>query len=236
MTGAQGFFQIATGLIPVLLFGGFLLNRNRLADKSKPFKGIDGLAMIGVAALGFISIFAESVAISGAAGGKVTASGRLLVIAVILSGMTLIVLDSLAPRVSHLLAKTASQSPLRRLGVPIIALLFTASAMLSAIQIEGAIQTGDERKRTQLVKKLSAEANEMNRRLDERGRQVRQINDEINKYELGPKPATRMLGEVERIRIGNLRTEAMAEVIASQQETKDWIALEHRIKRLLEER
>lgn len=235
MTGEQGFFQIATGLIPVLLFGGFLFNRNRLANRSKPSKGIDELATIGVAALGFVSIVAEAVAISGAVGGTVSASGRLLVIAVILIGMMLIVLDSLTPRVSHLLARTAPQSPFRRLGVPIVALLFAASAMMSAIQIEGAIQTGDEGNRTHLMEKLATKASAMDRRLDERGRRVRQIDDEINKYEIGPKPADRTLSELERSRIGNLRTEAMKEVIASQQEAGDWVAVEHRIKRLLEQ-
>ena len=236
MTGEQGFFQIATGLIPALLFGGLLFNRAHLPDKSKPFRDVDGLAMVGIAALGFLSIVAVATAISGAIGGSVTPPGRLLVIAVILIGMVLIILNSIAPRMSHLIAQRVSSSPIRRSALSIMAVLLAVSATLSAIQIDGAIKFGNDSKRIQLAKELSAEAAEMDRRIDKRGRRIRQINGEITKYEFGPKPDSSVLAEIERIRIANLRTEGTMEVISAQQETKYWVVVEGQIRRLLEER
>ena len=191
MTGEQGFFQIATGLIPALLFGGLLFNRAHLPDKSKPFRDVDGLAMVGIAALGFLSIVAEATAISGAIGGSVTPPGRLLVIAVILIGMVLIILNSIAPRMSHLIAQRVSSSPIRRSALSIMAVLLAVSATLSAIQIDGAIKFGNDSKRIQLAKELSAEAAEMDRRIDKRGRRIRQISTGRDRTHSHRQPANR---------------------------------------------
>ncbi len=66
--GDRAFFQIAVGLIPVLLFGGFLFNRAYRPQWPEKLKLSHGLSMIGITILGLWAITAESIAISGAVG------------------------------------------------------------------------------------------------------------------------------------------------------------------------
>lgn len=148
--------------------------------------------------------------------------------------MLLVVLGALIPRAMQLINSSPRLSVLNRTLLAVIVLTFVASATLSAIQIDNAIKAGNTSARRKQIKTLTAEAEAMSRRLDDRSRRIRQTHDEATKIDLAPKPDDPTLVEVERIRAANLREEGLGEVLASQHETKRWIAVEHRIRELLE--
>jgi hypothetical protein len=148
VVGEQAFFQIAVGLLPVLLFGGIFVTRPRTLRPWEPRTRFERLVGESIPFLGIIAVAAEVYAITGA----ISATGssrfdRLFVIAVILLAMTLIVATAAHNHRRALGARpTASARLVAIAGVTVvIGLAFTAKALNNlievtqeAVEIEGA--------------------------------------------------------------------------------------------------
>jgi hypothetical protein len=233
MTGEQGFFQIAVGLIPVLLFGGFLFNGRAGSGLPEKLKLSHGLPLLGVTILGFWAIIAESVAISGAVGGEVNAAGRVAIIAAILVGMLLVVLGAVVPRALEISGRSSRLANVSRWLIVAIVLLFVVSTTLSAIQIDHAIDAGNYAANLRQERKLFTEVQAIKGQISTRSRRVHELNDEIFEIENSLKPVDPAKAEYERVRAGTLRAEGLAEVRAIQQEQSLFLAKEKRARRLL---
>lgn len=98
--GEREFFQIAAGLLPVLLFGGVLINRDGL-DRTRPLSGWQFLEAMLFVFLGVLAIYAEIRAINGAVTEESTRHDRLVVIYTILVAMVAIVLRVVVPPLVH---------------------------------------------------------------------------------------------------------------------------------------
>lgn len=140
--GERAFFQIAVGLLPVLLFGGVLVDRDRKDESSSGFTPSDALMVMAVPVLGTLAILAEAISIGGAIGAKVETPGRILVIAVIMIAMVLIVINAATPRFRKLLAVTEQGFLARALVGAVMAFCIGVSA-IAIFQINRAIQIGD---------------------------------------------------------------------------------------------
>jgi hypothetical protein len=94
--GEREFFQIAAGLLPVLLFGGVLINRDTL-DRTRPPSKWQLVETTLFVILGMLAIYAEIRAINGAVTEESNRHDRLVVIYTILIAMVAIVLRVVAP-------------------------------------------------------------------------------------------------------------------------------------------
>jgi hypothetical protein len=116
------FFQLAAGLIPVLLFGGVLVNRVSLPRHRERTQSFWQIAeMILVFALGLLALYAETRALNGAIfeGNR---GDRLVVIFAILIAMVAIVLRVVTPPLIHWV-QSPSHPPVRRFNAGLAVLL-----------------------------------------------------------------------------------------------------------------
>jgi hypothetical protein len=99
--GEREFFQIAAGLLPVLLFGGVLINRDAL-DRTRAPSSSQVVETMLFVILGVLAIYAETRAIHGAVTEESNRHDRLVVIYTILIAMVAIVLRVVGPPLVHL--------------------------------------------------------------------------------------------------------------------------------------
>lgn len=229
MVGDQAFFQIAVGLIPVLLFGGFLFNRRDAPDRSKPFQPTDGFALLAIAVLGFLAIIAEAIAIGGAVGAEPKTQGKVLVIAVILLGMLLVVLGGLLPRALHMLSHVPKpHSGSARFALGALLLVLAATAVFSAIQVNKAVQIGQSEANVREAERLQGQIEATRHREESRRRRINNLFFEWERipYALGQNTT------LARIHLREVREEIKAEERAEREDLDHIFELERRIGRL----
>jgi hypothetical protein len=228
--GERAFFQIAVGLIPVLLFGGFLFSRSNPPKPKVGFKFLDALVLFGIALLGVLAIAAETVAIGGAIGAQPETQGRVLVIVIILLGMVLVVLGGVVPRAMHLISTVPVRQsyPLQALLV-LIAVVFVAAAVVSARQIDKAIRIGTEQANVRRVITLQAQVDGIYHREDARRRRLNALFFEWEKLILDPSNSRAL----DRIHLRTLKQEIRAEERSEHSDFERSLELEHEIRMLL---
>src|SRR5262245_48706807 len=97
--GIQSFFQIAATLIPVLLFGNVLVNRQAPKDSEvlrRPY------CYVAIPLLAMFAIAGEMLAIRGAIIGEATSIERAFVIGTVLLGMVTVALVASLPALDAL--------------------------------------------------------------------------------------------------------------------------------------
>jgi protein-S-isoprenylcysteine O-methyltransferase Ste14 len=124
--GEREFFQIAAGLLPVLLFGGVLISRDAL-DRTRPPSQWQLIETTLFVILGVLAIYAEIRAINGAVTEESNRHDRLVVIYTILIAMVAIVLRVVVPPLVHW-TRSAGDSMARALSA-------LCSAMLIALVV-----------------------------------------------------------------------------------------------------
>lgn len=228
--GDTAFFQIAVGLIPVLLFGGFLFGRDHEPDRAGPFRRTDGAALLGIVILGLLAIIAETVAIGGAVGVEPRTPGKVLVIAIILIGMLLVVLRGVLPRALHLRAQAhGGTAPLLVVAVLVVVpVAFIVAGGVSAVQVNKAIQIGQSSANAREAEHLQGQIEEIRHR--EEGRR-RRINDLFFEWEKIPFGQDHHL-ILDRIHVREIKTEIGAEERAEREDLDHMFELERRIRRL----
>lgn len=97
----RAFFEIAATLIPLLLFGGVLIERARPPALRDWKREHESLALV-LAAFGAVAILAEALAIEAVVTGQALAPTRVLVALVLVAGMTLAVAAISWPWLSRL--------------------------------------------------------------------------------------------------------------------------------------
>lgn len=97
----RAFFEIAATLIPLLLFGGVVIDRTKPPPTSKWTNRHDFVGMVFVL-FGGIAVWAETVAIGGVITGSATTLSRIFVSVVLLGGMALVVVAIAAPWLSRM--------------------------------------------------------------------------------------------------------------------------------------
>ena len=214
--GERAFFQIAVGLLPVLLFGGTLVTQaqqRKTGGRNLKFSGA-AMAVI-VPVLGMLAILAEIMAIGGAIGAKVSPGARLFVISMILLGMALVVLSAALPRFRELVSAPPEYRSWIRVSVGILIVLCIGFTVIAVFQVNYAIKIGNNESGTQRVSQTLSTIAAMERRLLERTRRIVALKGRLAEGQIKSKSS-----RIARVRLHVLDQELRIERQGAGEETR----------------
>jgi hypothetical protein len=163
----RAFFEIAATLIPLLLFGGVVIDRTRPPARSKWTDRHDFVGMVFVL-VGGVAVWAETIAIGGVITGSATTLSRVFVSVVLLGGMVLVIVAIAAPwfsRMRETVPRGLGLGTALIAGAMLLTFVFAASAVLR----EGTALTLRKERREayeKAIKENSDERGTVKRRLE----------------------------------------------------------------------
>jgi hypothetical protein len=222
--GERAFFQIAVALIPVLLFGGVLVERRERRRGSRLGRW-EALSVGAIPVLASLAILAEAVAISCVITGRGNVVDRLLVMAVILAGMVAVALSTSIPATRELMEGAASERARQysRFAPAAVVIAIVVCGLAALPQLTAAIQTSEALADRKRALELQAEAEEIHRRV--KAHRVREGDLALEVTELALKGS---LTRAERFRLVALQGEQKAEAREARLELDEALRLERR--------